>query len=179
MFQIATSYIYKDFLLLDPRDVAAVDDYLKGDDEVDKGQDGGNRGSSWPFESCKNFPAPTKQSGGSAHNLSVGRSQDVNLHQSPYDDHGFGFNNPHSPPCNIHESDNDEFAVEGRYPLGHMDDSDDEDDPWKPLNPNEPGNLEVKPFRKGEHLLVVLDSSSVSILVFFVVCLRCLTSYCL
>jgi condensin-2 complex subunit H2 len=25
----------------------------------------------------------------------------------------------------------------------------DEDDPWKPLNPHEPGNLRVKPFRKG------------------------------
>lgn len=28
-------------------------------------------------------------------------------------------------------------------------DLEDEDDPWKPLNPPEPGNLKVKPFRKG------------------------------
>ncbi|KAL1807382.1 hypothetical protein ACET3Z_024372 [Daucus carota] len=159
-YTLATSYIYKDFLLLDPRDVAAVDDYLKGDDEVDKGQDGGNRGNSWPLKSCKQFPAPTKQSGGSAHNLSVGRSHDANLQQSSYDGHGFGFNNPHSPPCNIHESNNDEFAAEGGYILGHMDDSDDEDDPWKPLNPNEPGNLEVKPFRKVEASIWNIGNSS-------------------
>lgn len=38
------------------------------------------------------------------------------------------------------------------------DDDNDNDDPWKPLNPHEPGNLKVKPFKKGlENIYLLVD----------------------
>lgn len=106
-------------------------------------QSGVNRGSSQP--SHQSFLSPTRQKGGSAH-----KSPIAHIDQSPGLDHGFDFgdfgdNVPQNP-----QNNNSEFEMDGGgYPGSENDDDSDEDDPWKPLNPHEPGNLKVKPFKKG------------------------------
>lgn len=106
-------------------------------------QSGVNRGSSQP--SHQSFLSPTRQKGGSAL-----KSPIAHIDQSPGLDHGFDFgdfgdNVPQNP-----QNNNSEFEMDGGgYPGSENDDDSDEDDPWKPLNPHEPGNLKVKPFKKG------------------------------
>lgn len=150
--QLATNDLYQDFILLDPYDAAAVDDYLNGDD-AGKGEYGTNKGSS----RRKSFQSPTWRSGGTAHKSSHRKNKDTNANQSPRVDCDFGVND-----CNIGAvpSATDDFGnvdhgcdMDDRYSnprdLDDSDDDDDDNDPWKPLNPHEPGNLKVRPFRKG------------------------------
>ena len=144
--QLATNDLYQDFILLDPCDAVAIDDYLKGD-EASKGEHGSYRGSS----RRKSFQSPTGRSGGTAHKSSLGKNKDANVNQSPRPDCSFSANG-----CNMGP---DPAAADNFGNVDHgfdMDDSyseprdlDDDDDPWKPLNPHEPGNLKVRPFRKG------------------------------
>ncbi|KAB2092790.1 hypothetical protein ES319_A02G054200v1 [Gossypium barbadense] len=150
-YLLATNDLYQDFILLDPYDAAAVDDYLNGDD-AGKGQYGTNKGSS----RRKSFQSPTWRSGGTAHKSSHRKNKDTNANQSPRVDCDFGVND-----CNMGAvpSATDDFGnvdhgcdMDDRYSnprdLDDSDDDDDDNDPWKPLNPHEPGNLKVRPFRK-------------------------------
>ncbi|KAK8308561.1 hypothetical protein V6Z12_D02G067900 [Gossypium hirsutum] len=150
-YLLATNDLYQDFILLDPYDAAAVDDYLNGDD-AGKGEYGTNKGSS----RRKSFQSPTWRSGGTAHKSSHRKNKDTNANQSPRVDCDFGVND-----CNIGAvpSATDDFGnvdhgcdMDDRYSnprdLDDSDDDDDDNDPWKPLNPHEPGNLKVRPFRK-------------------------------
>lgn len=73
-------------MLLDPHDTAAVDEYLKGEVDIRKGQHGGNESSSRPSKSCKKFNTPTSQSGGTVHILLAGKSQNANFHHCTCDD---------------------------------------------------------------------------------------------
>lgn len=149
---MATNDLYQDFILLDPYDAAAVDDYLNGDD-AGKGEHGTNKGSS----RRKSFQSPTWRSGGTAHKSSQRNNKDTNANQSPRVDCDFGVND-----CNMGAvpSATDDFGnvdhgcdMDDRYSnprdLDESDDDNDDNDPWKPLNPHEPGNLKVRPFRKG------------------------------
>lgn len=105
-----------------------------------KKQNGVNRGSSQP--SHQGFLSPTRQKGGSAI-----KSPIEHIDQSPGLDHGFDFGDFND---NVPQNNNSEFEMDGGgYPGSENDDDSDEDDPWKPLNPHEPGNLKVKPFKKG------------------------------
>ncbi|KHG03973.1 Condensin-2 complex subunit H2 [Gossypium arboreum] len=150
-YLLATNDLYQDFILLDPYDAAAVDDYLNGDD-AGKGEYGTNKGSS----RRKSFQSPTWRSGGTAHKSSHRKNKDTNANQSPRVDCDFGVND-----CNMGAvpSATDDFGnvdhgcdMDDRYSnprdLDDSDDDDDDNDPWKPLNPHEPGNLKVRPFRK-------------------------------
>ncbi|GMJ12239.1 hypersensitive to excess boron 2 [Hibiscus trionum] len=148
-YLLATIDLYQDFILLDPYDSVAVDDYLKGND-AGKGEHGTNKGSS----RRKTFQSPTWRSGGSAHKSSHGKNKDTNVNQTPRVDCDFGVNDRNMGPD---PSAADDFGnVDHGFDTydmhsepGDLDDSDDDDnDPWKPLNPHEPGNLKVKPFRK-------------------------------
>ena len=147
---MATNYLYQDFILLDPCDAVAVDDYLKGD-EASKGEHGSYRGSS----RRKSFQSPTGRSGGTAHKSSLGKNKDANVNQSPKVDCSFGVNvcnmGPDHPAAN-NFGNVDGFGTDDRHsePRDLDDSDDDENDPWKPLNPHEHGNLKVRPFRKGE-----------------------------
>ncbi|KAJ9154524.1 hypothetical protein P3X46_027847 [Hevea brasiliensis] len=142
-YLLATNDLYRDFILLDPCDAVAVNDFLKGH----KGRNGPNsiyRGSSI----CKSFLSPTRCLGGTACKSSPGKNPDANRNQTPMADcmgpnppahdnygdgnHGFDMDDAHSEPMNLEDSEDDE----------------NNDDPWKPLNPHEPGNLKAKPFRK-------------------------------
>ncbi|XP_042517785.1 condensin-2 complex subunit H2 isoform X2 [Macadamia integrifolia] len=147
-YLLATSDLYQDFLLLDPCDAVAINDFLKGD-QAGKQQNISNRGSSLKSKGRKNFLSPTRQSVGAAHKSTFAQSQDLNNSQNP----GVGgnaevnFDNvwPEPPTCNAFDGNNE---MDGGY-SDHMDvQDDDDDDPWKPLNPHEPGNLKIKPFKK-------------------------------
>ncbi|XVE82175.1 hypothetical protein DITRI_Ditri15bG0125800 [Diplodiscus trichospermus] len=147
-YLLATNDLYRDFILLDPCDAVAIDNYLKGD-EASKGEYGTHRGSS----RRKSFQSPTWRSGGTAHKSSLGKNKDANVNQSPRPDCGFGINDsnigPDLPAADNFENVNNGFDMDDRYSEPRdLDDSDDDNDPWKPLNPHEPGNLKVRPFRK-------------------------------
>lgn len=110
--------------------------------QVAKGHSGAYRGSA----SRKSFQSPTRRSGGTAHKSSLGKKKDANLNPSS------SLNMGHDPPAfddfgeSNNESDTDDRCSEPR----NLDNSDDDDeDPWKPLNPHEPGNLKIRPFKKG------------------------------
>ncbi|KAA8548961.1 hypothetical protein F0562_000645 [Nyssa sinensis] len=143
-YLLATNDLYRDFILLDPCDAVTVNDFLKVD-KACKGENGVCRGSSLGSKSRKSFLSPTRHSGGTGHKLSFGKSQDANLNRSPRLDIG-----PDPPACNISENNNHGYEMDNEYSEpGDLNDSDDDDDdPWKPLNPHEPGNLKVKPFKK-------------------------------
>ncbi|XAR48686.1 hypothetical protein NMG60_11031584 [Bertholletia excelsa] len=154
-YLLATNDLYQDFILLDPCDALAVDDYFK-DDNTSKGQNGICGGSSLTSKSRKIFQSPTYRSGGSGRKSSVGKNKDFNLNPSPLADLGCKFNDCNNGPgpsaCNFPGNSVHGFEMDDGYSdageIGDLSDSDDGNDPWKPLNPHESGNLRVKPFRK-------------------------------
>lgn len=157
--QLATNDVYRDFILLDPYDAVAVNDFLEGG-EAGKGQSSVRKGST----SRKSFQSPTRCSGGTAHKSSLGRNKDGNLHPSPVVNCSSdvnGFNVGPDPPANADfGNSNHGFDMDDNYsePRDFNKSDDEDDDPWKPLNPHEPGNLKVKPFRKGWKLHAFLAS---------------------
>ncbi|GAV64158.1 DUF1032 domain-containing protein [Cephalotus follicularis] len=147
-YLLATNDLYRDFILLDPCDAVAINDFLKGD-EAGKRQNGAHLGTS----AHKSFLSPTRYSGGSARKSFVGKNEDANLNRSPGVDYTFDDTNcdmgPNPPAYGCFEDNGHGFDMDNRYTEARdLDDSEDDDDPWKPLNPHEPGNLKVKPFRK-------------------------------
>ncbi|CAK7333338.1 unnamed protein product [Dovyalis caffra] len=148
-YLLATNDLYQDFILLDPCDAIAVNDFLKADDSG-KAENGPYMGSS----KCKTFQSLTRHSGGTAHKPFLGRNWDANPMLSPIAGCSFGVNDYKiglDPPVQDNFDKNHGFDMEDRYSEpDNAEDSDDNDDndPWKPLNPHEPGNLKVKPFKK-------------------------------
>ena len=146
--QLATNDLYQDFILLDPCDALAINDFLKADD-TGRAQNGPYRGSSIR----KTFQSPTRCSGGTANKPSLGKNRDANPMPSPVAGCSFGVNDCKirpDPPVHDNFDENPGFDMEDRYSdPENAEDSDDNDDPWKPLNPHEPGNLKVKTFKKG------------------------------
>ncbi|KAJ6722121.1 CONDENSIN-2 COMPLEX SUBUNIT H2 [Salix viminalis] len=146
-YLLATNDLYQDFILLDPCDALAINDFLKAEGTA-KAQNGPYRGSTIR----KTFQSPTRHSGGTAHKPSPGKNWDANPIPSPVAGCSFGVNDckirPDSPVYDNFDK-NPGFDMEDRYSESeNAEDSDDNDDPWKPLNPHEPGNLKVKPFKK-------------------------------
>lgn len=156
--QLATNDLYKDFILLDACDAVAVDEFLNGNDEVNKTKNN-SRGSSIGSKSRKTFMSPSRRSGGfmSPSRRSAGKTVDPGPSQNAYDDKKFETND--------HHMDDHGFDMDDGFsqPEAFDDDSDEEDeeDPWKPLNPHEKGNLKIKPFKKGLYeMFCFLDSFS-------------------
>ncbi|OAY56069.1 condensin-2 complex subunit H2 [Manihot esculenta] len=140
-YLLATNDLYRDFILLDPCDSVAVDDFLMGD-ETGKVPNSIYRGSS----TRKSFQSPTRRSGGTARISSLGKNLDENLTKPPMAYCSVGVND-----CNVEDANLGFDMEDGYSEPGNLEDSEDDDDnydPWKPLNPHEPGNLKVKPFRK-------------------------------
>lgn len=153
LLQLATSNLYRDFILLDSCDAIVVDSFL--DSKAGKGPPSVHRGYG-TSRGHKSFQSPSRRSGGSVQK-SAKKKNDANILQSPCVDQRFESND-----CNIGcSSPAFSFPAEGNNGFGmadacsepggmdDFDDSDDDDDPWKPLNPHEPGNLKVKPYKKG------------------------------
>ncbi|MED6227109.1 hypothetical protein PIB30_110299, partial [Stylosanthes scabra] len=150
-YLLSTTNLYQDFILLDTSDAVAVDEFLK-DSKASAAQNVANRGGS----TRKSFLSPTRRSDGSVLKSSAAKSQHANSNCSPKQDCHFDDNNvrPISPVSG--GVDNCGFGCnldDGCDAFRDSDNSDvDDDDPWKPLNPHEPGNLKVKPFRKVKEL---------------------------
>lgn len=156
VLQLATCTFYGDFLLLDPCDAPAVFDFLHGNNS-DKENSVAHRSSSAPSKSRINaFTSPNGRSGGTGRKLNpekgqgdpdptqennLDQSQEINenVTQEPIGDFSLGGNDwsyDNMPPS--------DGAAEG------PDDGDDSDeDPWRSLDPHEPGNLKIIPYRKG------------------------------
>ncbi|VFQ61057.1 unnamed protein product [Cuscuta campestris] len=138
LYLLATCDMYRDFILLDTCDVVAIDCYLNN----------GNKTGKRLNSSCKvrkSVNHSTRRSGGVGSQSSARKNQDPNLNMSPV------INNDFSPDDHMHEN-NDGFYGTGYMFSEPMDfsgsDEDDDPNPWKPLNPHEPGNLSVKPYRR-------------------------------
>uniref|UniRef100_A0A1J3GA08 Condensin-2 complex subunit H2 n=1 Tax=Noccaea caerulescens TaxID=107243 RepID=A0A1J3GA08_NOCCA len=146
-YLLATTHLYRDFILLDPCDAVAVNEFL-GDNNAGKGKNSAHRSSSVR----KGFHSPVGRSGGSARRSSLGKNQGTNFILSPVYGTGPDVQNcdQGSQPPPVFGDDDHGFDMDIDHG-GAMDLSDtdaDEDDPWKPLNPYEPGKLKVKPFKK-------------------------------
>ncbi|KAL8208324.1 hypothetical protein R6Q57_007736 [Mikania cordata] len=149
-YLLATSDLYRDFILLDASDAVAVDEFLRCETN---GTFGKNKscfkvGSiSNGSKSRKSFMSPSKRSGGTKN----GKTPNHDKNQSPFADDHFEPNDKithsHAP---VFDSNVDaDFDMDDGYSQpGPFDDSDEDDDPWKPLNPYERGKLKVKPFKK-------------------------------
>lgn len=148
-YLLATCGFYGDFLLLDPRDAPAVFDFLQGK-KSGKEDILAHRGGSAPSKIRNNvFASPNVRSGGTARRRTPGKvqeSQEIDL-EPPQE-------NPDQYVRSVH-------PVEPDSPGGSMsgpddtdpgcpdpgDDSDDED-PYKSLDPHEPSNLKIKPYKR-------------------------------
>lgn len=146
--QLATNDLYRDFILLDPCDAVEVNDFLK--------RDGAGKGQStyWGSSNRKSFQSPAGRSGTARIKSPLEKCQNANPGQSPMADFSFRdkCNLGADPPAGgNYEDEHYEFDNDDGYagPQNNSDSDDDVDDPWKPLNPHEPGNLEVKPFKRG------------------------------
>ncbi|KAK7290374.1 hypothetical protein RIF29_04753 [Crotalaria pallida] len=146
-YLLSTTDLYQDFILLDASDAVAVDEFLKGS-KTSTTQNAADRATS----ARKSFLSPTRRSGGSARKSSAAKSQHVNPDCSPNLNCSFHDNDvrPSSPVADGLDDCNFGFNMDGGFDTSRDSDNSDSDadDPWKPLNPHEPGNLRVKPFRK-------------------------------
>ena len=153
---MATTDLYQDFILLDTSDAASVQEFLKGS-KAGAAQNSAHRGSS----ARKSFHSPTRRSGGTVNKSSAAKSQHDYSNCSPQLNCSFDVNKvrPSSPASGGFDNCNFGIDMDDRCDAPRepdiSDDDDDDDDPWKPLNPHEPGNLRVKPFRKGFSILVL------------------------
>lgn len=171
-YQIATSSLHRDFLLLDPCDADAVDKYLNVNKAAANGTPNHLSGSArrrTPRTPKNGFSTPGKRAGSVQKSVlskgpqsaikqpefnEVGCSQGAHdiwdrtssgICEAPFvQDLG---NDKTNDFCSSRKGfDEDGFGVQA----GVEDDfEDDEDDPWQPLNPHEPGDLLVKPYRRG------------------------------
>ncbi|XP_015899894.3 condensin-2 complex subunit H2 isoform X2 [Ziziphus jujuba] len=150
-YLLATSDLYRGFILLDPRDAVAVPEDLDGD-KPSKGQNSAYRSSS-KVSNRKSNQSPTRRSGGTAFKSPLGKSQDASANQSSWVEVNNGnIGHDFSTYSKFFDSDHG-FDMDDRdSEPGEIDGSDSEDDPWKPLNPHEPGTLRIKPFRKVQAL---------------------------
>ncbi|XP_056845574.1 condensin-2 complex subunit H2-like [Raphanus sativus] len=151
-YLLATTHLYRDFILLDPCDAVAVNEFLGGSYASSKGKTSSHKGSS----GRRSFHSPVGRSGGgSGRRSSLGTNQGTKVQDARNCDQG---SSPPPPPVfgdddHGFDMDNDDHGG-GAMDLcdTDADDDEDEDDPWKPLNPHEPGKLKVKPFKKVKNL---------------------------
>ncbi|XP_024027056.1 condensin-2 complex subunit H2 [Morus notabilis] len=147
-YLLATSDLFRGFILLDPCDATAVHEYLDGD------KDGRGKNSAYKGSMAhKSFQSPTRHSGEASYKSSIRKNQDANINLSPLVGCSFDVNHsdigPDPPAPNTFNDSKNGFDMDDRHSEpGDFDDLDDDDDPWRPLNPHEPGNLKIKPFRK-------------------------------
>ncbi|CAN1187152.1 Condensin-2 complex subunit H2 [Linum perenne] len=148
-YLLASSDLYRDFILLDPCDAPSVNNFLE---EGGTGVGTTYRGSS----THKGIHSSRKRTGATGRRSSLGKNHDAPLNQSPIPDCGLQDDkcdvNP-GPSKDVNfEGCSQRFDMDDMYsPPGNLDDTDldeDETDPWKPLNPHEPGDLKVKPFKR-------------------------------
>ncbi|CAK9312377.1 unnamed protein product [Citrullus colocynthis] len=136
-----TSNIFQDFILLDLSDVKTLEDFMNEGNKFEHSQNAGCRGSS----TRKGCQSPSsRRSGGTLQRSSVRKTQADHAAQSPLANGCF----VHISPFGHNFANEDHVDVGNSEPEDSNGSDDDDDDLWKPLNPHEPGNLKIKPFRK-------------------------------
>ncbi|XP_031485237.1 condensin-2 complex subunit H2 [Nymphaea colorata] len=146
-YQIATSSLHRDFLLLDPCDSEAIDNFLKAN-VCSNLQMSTQKGSSARSKSRRSFlQSPIRH--GSAQKSGLGKGRDLEMNGVARDSCNFEEDNDIGPAPNFCHDFPDDTAHAGEDMGGGFSELEDlDDDPWVPLNPHEPGTLKVKPFKK-------------------------------
>lgn len=149
-FLLSTCNFYKDFLLLDPCDAGAVFSFMQSIC-IDKEQPSLQKGSSFRSKNKDNiFTSPTRRS--TPRRSSVRKKHGTPLDDIPESNHTLDIqdiDNTRSAPHLEHDY-NDDLHDEQQFGVPNVcgeTDSEEDEDPWKPLNPHEPGNLKIKPYR--------------------------------
>lgn len=162
-YLLATSDFYGDFLLLDPCDAQGIDIFLQKND-FNQEQALTYKDTSGRHKTNENISqTPIGRSGGSI-KASLRKNQKFNVIETSEDFHAFEtesvneFSETHSDPNHLKDKYNAEETLFGN--ADGQDDPDEDEDPWKPLNPHEPGNLKVKPFKKGRNLRKQINPTS-------------------
>jgi len=102
------------------------------------------QGSSAPSKSQANvFTTPNARSAGKGRQSAAG---EVLGGLDPTQENPEQFSTQETSPDDKHWSDPDEPNFVDDVEMPHPDDI---EDPWKPLNPHEPGNLKIRPYRRG------------------------------
>ncbi|KAG0549580.1 hypothetical protein BDA96_01G267100 [Sorghum bicolor] len=151
-YLLATCDFYGDFLLLDPCDAPAVFDFLQGK-HSGKENSVAHQGSSAPSKSRANvFTSPNARSAGTGRKLSAGK---VLAGLDPTQKNPDQSSTQETTPDDDHWSDPVESSFDDDVGMPHpadiedpVGDYSDDEDPWKPLNPHEPGNLKIRPYRR-------------------------------
>jgi len=151
-YLLATCDFYGDFLLLDPCDAPAVFDFLQGK-HSGKENSVAHQGSSAPSKSRANvFTSPNARSAGTGRKSSAGK---VLGGLDPTQGNPDQSSTQETIPDDNHWSDPVEPSFADDVEMPHPDDIEDpvgdysdDEDPWKPLNPHEPGNLKIRPYRR-------------------------------
>ncbi|TVU38868.1 hypothetical protein EJB05_12263 [Eragrostis curvula] len=186
-YLLATCNFFGDCLLLDPCDAPAVFEFLQGK-KSGKENSVTHRGSSAPSKSRKSaFTSPNGRSGGTGRKLNPEKghgdpdpTQGNNLDQSQ----GMNENETHENIGDFNLGGNDwsydDMATSDGAAESPDDGNDsDEEDPWRPLDPHEPGNLKIRPYRRGTGTCCFLEILCINLLHFFFPfwLLVCLTSF--
>lgn len=151
--QLATCTFYRDFLLLDPCDAGAVYKFLETNGGGEE-QTAFHRASSVRSKSKHiNFASPNGRFGATPRRSSLGKKQAITQNGVSESNHAFEDNSDNiwSEPASNHDYPADDTCLGEEPNFGVSNDGDDSesdsDDCWKPLNPHEPGNLKIKPFK--------------------------------
>ncbi|XP_066400105.1 condensin-2 complex subunit H2-like isoform X1 [Miscanthus floridulus] len=151
-YLLATCDFYGDFLLLDPCDAPAVFDFLQGK-HSGKENSVAHQGSSAPSKSRANvFTSPNLRSAGTGRKSAAGK---VLGGLDPTQENPDQSSTQETSPDDNHWSDPVQPSFADDVEMPHPDDIEDpvgdysdDEDPWKPLNPHEPGNLKIRPYRR-------------------------------
>jgi len=158
-YLLATCDFYGDFLLLDPCDAPAVFEFLQGKCSG-KENNVAHQGSPAPSKNRPSmFTPPIGRSGGTGRKLAPGKVQEDldptqespgETNENKTEDNtnagGYGWSDPvdHGFPGDYIPPDPYDFED----PIDPVGEDSDDEDPWKPLNPHEPGNLKIRPYRR-------------------------------
>ncbi|EER97300.1 condensin-2 complex subunit H2 [Sorghum bicolor] len=150
-YLLATCDFYGDFLLLDPCDAPAIFDFLQGK-HSGKENSVAHPGSSAPSKSRANvFSSPNLRSAGTGRKSAAGKvlgGLDPTQENPDQSTQGTSPDNNHwSDPVEPSFADDVEMPNPD-YIEDPVGDYSDDEDPWKPLNPHEPGNLKIRPYRR-------------------------------
>lgn len=173
-YQISTSSLHRDFLLLDPCDAKFVDEYWKANER------GKAKGTPHhpPNSASRQTPRGSAATPNHKHNLGQDAGvpgtfqRNCSVQGSPgladvptfddgvddwHDENGGGETwgeelNDRGGKDNINATVQEEADVRGAHNLSRDNEGDDQEDimdPWAPLNPHEPGTLPVVPYKRG------------------------------
>ncbi|KAK3125159.1 hypothetical protein QOZ80_7BG0601080 [Eleusine coracana subsp. coracana] len=155
-YLLATCNFYGNFLLLDPCDAPAVFDFLQGKSSGKENSAAHQRSSVRSIRRTSAFTSPDGRSVGTGHSLNPDEGQgdpDPTQEKNPDQSQGINENETQQNIGNFSLGGNgwsydDMPPSDGSAECPDDGDDSDEEDPWRPLDPHEPGNLKIRPYRR-------------------------------